>query len=88
MKINCPYCGPRNIREFTYKGAALYLDRPGPEAGAQAWDDYLHNRENPAGQTEDLWHHATGCGAWVVVTRCTVTHEITDTRLASKGENP
>ncbi|MGV6840719.1 MAG: sarcosine oxidase subunit delta [Planktomarina sp.] len=83
MKITCPHCGPRSIREFTYKGASDYLDRPDVDAGDQAWDDYLHNRANPAGRTRDLWHHGLGCGAWVVVTRCTVTHEVFETQLAS-----
>ena len=46
------------------------------------WDDYVHLRENPAGQTRDLWHHDAGCGAWLVVTRNTVTHAISDVVLA------
>ena len=85
MKINCPLCGDRDRREFYYQGYAGVLDRPDPDAGAEVWDDYLHNRENPAGITQDLWHHEQGCAAWVVVTRNTVTHEIIETRLA-KGD--
>ena len=82
MKINCPLCGPRDIREFTYRGAAVLLDRPDPDAGPDVWDDYLHNRENPAGPTKELWQHTMGCGAWLVVTRDTATHEILDVQLA------
>jgi methylglutamate dehydrogenase subunit B len=77
MRITCPHCGPRDRREFHYYGAADYLYWPGPEADAQAWDDYLHNRDNPAGETRDLWYHEGGCGAWLRVTRDTVTHAIT-----------
>jgi len=29
-----------------------------------------------------LWYHETGCGAWVVVTRNTVTHEVLSCELA------
>ncbi len=76
MRLTCPHCGPRDRREFYYYGAATYLDRPASDAPAQAWDDYLHNRDNPAGVTQDLWYHEQGCTAWLKVTRNTVTHEV------------
>ena len=83
MRITCPNCGERDRREFSYTGAATLLDRPDPEAGAETWDDYLHNRDNPAGETRDLWHHVYGCSAWLVVTRNTITHEVLKTELAA-----
>ncbi|MDA7427533.1 sarcosine oxidase subunit delta [Primorskyibacter aestuariivivens] len=86
MRITCPICGERDIREFTYQGAAVALDRPDPEAGDEAWDHYVHLRENPAGRTRDLWYHSGGCSAWVVVTRDTVTHEVFDTELAEEAK--
>ena len=85
MRITCPLCGERDRREFYYKGAAVALERPDPDAGAAAWDDYLFLRENPAGETRDLWYHADGCGAWLVVTRDTVSHAVRDARLAGEG---
>ncbi len=33
MQITCPYCGERDIREFSYRGAAVDMDRPAPDAG-------------------------------------------------------
>ncbi|MCA3504212.1 MAG: sarcosine oxidase subunit delta, partial [Rhodobacter sp.] len=48
MRIPCPLCGPRDRREFYYYGAEDYLRRPTPDAPPQAWDDYLHLRDNPA----------------------------------------
>ncbi len=84
MRLRCPVCGDRDIREFTYKGAAVALDRPDPDAGDAAWDDYLHLRDNPAGVTRELWHHTAGCGAWLVVTRDTVTHAVLGVELASE----
>lgn len=84
MRIKCPICGARDRREFYYVGDAVALARPEQDAGAQAWDDYLHNRDNPAGMTRDLWYHDSGCGAWLVLTRSTVTHEISKVELASK----
>ena len=83
MRIQCPLCGERDMREFYYQGAAVALSRPAPDAGVDAWNDYVHDRENPAGETQDLWHHTSGCSAWLVVTRSTLTHEIFKTELAS-----
>lgn len=84
MRIRCPVCGERDLREFYYRGAALALDRPAAEASAEAWNDYVHDRANPAGVTRDLWHHQSGCSAWIVVTRNTLTHDILKTELAAK----
>ena len=83
MRITCPLCGERDRREFYYKGDAVALNRPAVDAGAEAWDDYLHNRDNPAGETTDMWQH-TPCGAWLAVERNTVTHAVTATTLTSK----
>ena len=79
MRIECPYCGERDLREFKYRGHALALLRPDKGAGPAQWDDFLHNRDNPAGMTEDLWRHDP-CGSWLVAERSTVTHEIRATR--------
>lgn len=82
MRLTCPICGDRDRREFYYLGDAVALDRPGPEAGADAWQDYVYLRDNPAGETRDMWHHDAGCGAWIVVTRNTVTHAVLASELA------
>ena len=76
MRLTCPLCGDRDRREFYYLGSEDHLNRPGPDAPVEAWDDMLHLRTNPAGETRDLWYHETGCGSWLLVTRNTVTHEI------------
>jgi heterotetrameric sarcosine oxidase delta subunit len=81
MRITCPLCGSRDRREFYYYGDEAYLDRPEPGAEPQAWDDYLHNRDNVAGVVRDLWYHELGCGSWLVVTRNTITHEVLASEL-------
>ena len=68
-------------------GDAVRLNRPAPDAGAAAWDSYLHLRDNPAGQTRDLWQHEAGCGAWIVVTRDTVSHAVQGAVLASEARH-
>lgn len=81
MRLTCPICGARDRREFYYQGDAVVLRRPAAEADGEAWESYLHLRDNPAGWTRDLWHHEAGCGAWLVVTRSTVDHAVLDVAL-------
>ena len=83
MRIKCPYCGERDLNEFTYLGAAD-VKRPDPAApGAQkAFFDYLHVRENPAGPLAELWYHGGGCRSWLRVVRDTRNHEIGSVALA------
>jgi sarcosine oxidase subunit delta len=57
MRIPCPVCGERDRREFYYVGDAKIVNRPSSDASEDIWNDYLHNRENPAGVTRDLWYH-------------------------------
>lgn len=75
MHIPCPCCGSRAQTEFTYGGAAD-VRRPAPNAGMQAWFDYVYLRDNPSGPHEELWMHSAGCRTWFRVRRDTRTHEI------------
>ena len=84
MIINHPLLGPRDSQEFTYLGDASLIERPDWQA-ADAVDqfyDYLYLRDNPAGLHRELWYHEQGDRSWLVVTRNTVTHEITKVELA------
>ncbi len=83
MRLTCPFCGERDRREFTYRGAAVGLSRPAIEEWGPQWDDFLHNRDNPAGETKDLWQH-DACGAWIEVTRSTTTHEVVGSRWVAE----
>jgi sarcosine oxidase subunit delta len=83
MRIRCPHCGERPNDEFTYLGDAS-VTRPDP-AAADAKDEfynYAYIRRNVAGPTQELWYHQAGCHAWLVVTRDTRTHEISEVKLA------
>lgn len=84
MIINHPLLGPRDSQEFTYLGDASLIERPDWQA-ADAVDqfyDYLYLRNNPAGAHRELWFHEQGDRSCLVVTRDTVTHEITSVELA------
>ncbi len=84
MIINHPLLGPRDAQEFTYLGDASLINRPdwqGEDAAGQ-FHEYLYQRDNPAGLHRELWFHEAGDRSWLVVTRNTLTHEITNVELA------
>ncbi len=77
MRIHCPYCGARGHDEFVYYGDAS-RSRPDPTAtnATDAFHDYVYLRDNPDGAHRELWLHAAGCHAWLIVERNTRTHLI------------
>ena len=84
MIINHPLLGPRDAQEFTYLGDAALIDRPDWQAedAAEQFYSYQYLRDNPAGEHRELWFHEGGDRSWLVVTRNTVTHEISKVELA------
>lgn len=84
MIINHPLLGPRDAAEFTYLGDASLIHRPDwqAEGAVQNFADYGYLRSNPAGLHRELWFHEGGDRSWLVVTRDTTTHEITQVELA------
>ncbi len=87
MIINHPLLGPRDAAEFTYLGDASLLARPDwqSETAAGDFDAWLHLRDNPAGEHRELWFHEQGDRSWLIVTRNTLTHEITGVEMARDG---
>ena len=84
MIINHPFLGPRDASEFTVLGDASLIDRPNWEAddAQDAFYEYLYLRDNPAGEHRELWYHEQGDRSWLVVTRNTLTHEVTKVEIA------
>ncbi|MGB5869874.1 MAG: sarcosine oxidase subunit delta [Albidovulum sp.] len=84
MIINHPLLGPRDSQEFTYLGDANLINRPDwqAEGALETFTEYLYLRDNPAGLHRELWYHEQGDRSWLVVTRNTVTHEISSVELA------
>jgi heterotetrameric sarcosine oxidase delta subunit len=85
MRLSCPVCGPRDLREFACRGSAALLARPRPDAGADAWHAYLNLRDNPEGANAELWQHVGGCRAWLRVVRDTGTHAVLEVGLAREA---
>ncbi len=82
MLITCPYCGPRDVAEFSYQGDANRV-RPDPMSNdPKAWTDYVFQRTNAAGPHREYWQHAGGCRSHLTVVRNTLTHVISSAELA------
>ncbi len=84
MIIDHPLLGPRDAAEFVYLGDASLINRPdhADDATGEQYYEYLYLRDNPEGLHRELWYHEQGDRSWLVVTRNTRTHEITDVKLA------
>lgn len=75
MRLPCPFCGPRDEREFRFGGESQ-LVRPPADCDDRQWAEYLYFRSNPRGVHHERWQHAAGCRRWFDVARHTVTHEV------------
>lgn len=75
--IKCPWCGPRDQREFSCHGEA-HRDRPTDPYAIDdtAWADYLFMQRNSRGIHFERWTHRYGCRRWFNVARDTVTDKI------------
>lgn len=95
MRINCPYCGSRDLREFTFLGEACEADAardaaaPGKSGGAlsatgpqAAAYDAVYLRDNPLGRSRGWWFHDHGCRSWLLIERDNRTHDILSVSLA------
>jgi len=87
MRIECPFCGERDLAEYVYLGDAGFR-RPDPEAqdAPQRFFEAVYLRDNPCGPHVELWFHAHGCRSWLRVTRDTRTHEVLGVELAAQRQ--
>lgn len=77
LSIACPWCGSRNVTEFSYGGEAGIVRPKDPFAlSDQEWADYLYMRENRRGVQLEIWCHSAGCRRWFTLARDTVTNHI------------
>lgn len=85
MRIQCPYCGDRDLSEFVYHGDATRRPDPVKADAPRQLYETIYLRDNPAGHHQGLWYHANGCRSWLRVTRDTRTHEILDATFVDRG---
>ena len=83
LLIPCPNCGERDESEFDYGGRAISY--PELSASSAEWHRVVHLRDNPQGQIEEFWYHASGCECWIRLSRDLVTHEFDASKTAIDG---
>jgi methylglutamate dehydrogenase subunit B len=87
MRIECPFCGERDLSEFSYLGDAHVARVRRELTGTlEAFVDAVYLRDNPRGVHRELWLHAFGCRRWLCVTRDTLTHEIHEITFAGVAD--
>jgi methylglutamate dehydrogenase subunit B len=81
MLITCPYCGQRDAGEFTYQGDGNRA-RPDPTStDLAAWNAYVFDRVNIAGEHNEIWQHSGGCRSHLAIVRNTLTHKVSSLRM-------
>ena len=76
LLIECPWCGPRDERDFSYGGEAHIARPKNPDTlSDEQWGDYLFMRTNTKGQHLERWV-CNGCRRWFNVRRDTVSDKI------------
>ena len=87
--IKCPYCGPRDVTEFSYGGDATKAYPQDPtEATPGEWHAHVYERDNPRGWHVEWWQHSQGCRQWLKLRRNTLTHELGRTALPHEPISP
>ncbi|MFC6063163.1 sarcosine oxidase subunit delta [Streptomyces ochraceiscleroticus] len=77
LRIDCPWCGPRDETEFHYGGQAHVPFPADPHAlDDRQWAEYVFYRDNPKGPFAERWMHATGCRRWFNAVRDTATYQV------------
>ena len=65
LQIRCPWCGERDLVEFSYGGQAQVAYPAEPAAASdEEWSQYLFVRDNPKGAFNERWVHTHGCRRW------------------------
>ncbi len=82
--FTCPFCGPRDEREFHFAAEAgkTRPDTTKPVSDAD-WAAYLHSRRNVKGAAEEIWLHLP-CNELFLMRRNTVTMDVLETRALRK----
>ena len=85
--FTCPFCGPRDEREFHFAGeaGALRPDTTGPVSDAD-WAEYVYMHRNDKGVAREVWMHLT-CQEMFVMHRDTVSMEVLET-IALRKDAP
>ena len=73
-RLACPFCGPRELREFEFHKTL-------PAADAVGALERTYERVAELDRSVEHWQHVGGCRAWLLVERNPSTGAVLDTRL-------
>jgi len=75
--IDCPWCGERDMSEFSCGGEA-HIARPegSEQMNDEEWAQFVFIRKNSKGRYAERWNHAAGCRRWFNMLRNTATDQI------------
>ena len=77
--LTCPNCGVREVTDFGFGGEVT--SRPAERPEFRELNTYNYFRRNVAGVQREWWFHRSGCRAWFIAERDTVTNEVKFTAL-------
>jgi methylglutamate dehydrogenase subunit B len=73
MRIDCPFCGPRELHEYHF------LRVLGPPDADPVTEVY--GRDNVPDRSLEYWQHRHGCRAWLVLERNPSTAQVLSVRM-------
>jgi heterotetrameric sarcosine oxidase delta subunit len=80
-RLACPFCGPRELREF-----AFHKTLPSP--GATSAYARVYERIDSTERSLEHWQHVDGCRGWLLVARNPSTGAVLEVRLIGGGVAP
>lgn len=83
--FTCPFCGPRDEREFHFVAEAGKTRPDTTQDISDAdWATYLHAQRNEKGRVREVWTHMT-CAEMFLMERDSLTMEVLATRPLRKA---
>ena len=80
--LTCPNCGIREVTDFAFGGEVS--KRPSERPTFRELNTYTYIKRNVAGVQREWWNHRSGCRAWFLAERNTVTNEVLFTALPAE----
>ena len=72
--LTCPYCGEREVTDFSFGGEVVR--RPRAKPTERELNTYNYFRRNVAGVQREWWYHRSGCREWFLAERDTTTNAV------------
>ena len=83
--LTCPNCGVREVTDFALRRRGIGAAEVASPSFREL-NTYNYFRRNVAGVQREWWFHRSGCRAWFIAERNTVTNEVLMTALPAEAE--